>query len=286
LAETKTLNEPYSQLSRGDQQISEAQQETSAPERMYGDQQIDQSQIAKIERGQPSLMPNKTQNQNIPQQSSQPVAKTNRAERDQEILSEQPSLNSNKHTMEQQVYDQSHDKQEGREFRDQKSNLDDELHQKLRLKPSENVESKEKSLAIDKQRKPSEEKSFPMEKRSSTEKKEEMSSSADDESYLTKQKKHNISKEASEFAQTFEFEDLISYLNEHKAVIEEALTDEDKKRIKIIVNLGRDLKILYKDTIETIKADLVKYYEAFRSKWENTMQDLNKLQEAHQETLQ
>lgn len=255
LTDKKISNE--SNLSQRDQQLNdESQKFTPKPsERMHGDQQLDQVQMEKIEREQPFLASGSSQS--LPQQQRF-QSDSNRTERDQEISSEQSSSPMNRDAMEQRLLALSQNNQEKNEFNEGNS-LEEELNQKMRLKSSENVESREESLSMDKQNQQEESK---------------------------EDKQNSSSKPTAESTQTFEFEDLISYLNEHKAVIEEALTEEDKKRIQVILGLGRDLKILYKDTIETIKADLVKYYEVFKSKWESTMQDLNKLEKNEQEKLQ
>jgi hypothetical protein len=62
---------------------------------------------------------------------------------------------------------------------------------------------------------------------------------------------------------------IIDYLKEKKV-----LSEEDKERISIILNLTNDIKDLCKDGVEMVKTDVNFFYKLIKNKWETAINDI------------
>jgi hypothetical protein len=62
---------------------------------------------------------------------------------------------------------------------------------------------------------------------------------------------------------------IIDYLKEKKV-----LSEEDKERISIILNLTNDIKDLCKDGVDMVKTDVNFFYKLIKKKWEQAVNDI------------
>ena len=68
---------------------------------------------------------------------------------------------------------------------------------------------------------------------------------------------------------------IIDYLKEKKV-----LSEEDKERISIILNLTNDIKELCKDGVDMVKTDVSFFYKLIKSRWEQAIDDIKDIDSA------
>lgn len=72
----------------------------------------------------------------------------------------------------------------------------------------------------------------------------------------------------------FDLQEIIDYLNEHKNVIEQTLSESDKKKIQVILHVAKDFKALCEEALETFKEDLLGFYSLAKQKFAHALSDI------------
>lgn len=86
-----------------------------------------------------------------------------------------------------------------------------------------------------------------------------------------------LSREELISKETIDLEEIISYMNKHKSILEELIDQEDQQRLQIALNVARDLKLLGKEAVETLKKDLAHYFKIGNEKWKRACEEMEKL---------
>lgn len=82
----------------------------------------------------------------------------------------------------------------------------------------------------------------------------------------------------------FNLDTLVKYLNDNKTVLEENMNDDDRERMQSVLNISKDIKSLCKEAIDTLKIDLMAFYNLGKSKFTNAIEELGKITSLNSET--
>jgi hypothetical protein len=81
-------------------------------------------------------------------------------------------------------------------------------------------------------------------------------------------------------ARELEIEQLIGYLTKYDTAIKQILSDDDRKKIDLLFHLAKETQDLCKEASETLRKDLLKYYQIGKHKWKHVIVEINKQQAA------
>jgi hypothetical protein len=164
---------------------------------------------------------------------------------------------------------------EGEEVKEEQTVRPSEQEIPIKVEKAEETKGEEETPA--KIEKPSEHEEKPEKTIETSEKLEEQTKTKSTEEEKPKEKsEESIGQEIKEKVH-MELQELINYLHEHRNILEETLSEEDKNRIKIVLDVAKDMKSLCKEAVDTLKSDLMEFYNIGKSKWEKALDELTKV---------
>lgn len=72
-------------------------------------------------------------------------------------------------------------------------------------------------------------------------------------------------------------ETLVKYLNDNKTILKENMNEDDRKRLQNVLDLSKDIKSLCKEAIDTLKLDLMAFYNMSKNKFSAAINEITNI---------